>query len=325
MIEFGLSVAALGAARLGFSPLGELASSLRALGDVDAAPLLRPLLRHVADRVADEDLWLLRLVVPAQGLPDFLYPASPVREVSLNDQLAELAALPVRSYDADLIQAWAPEPVPERLRGEQGRARLVQALRRYDERALAPVRTHMRAALDAEVAHRAERALLGGVYDVFADLHPEVSLDGTRLTVAKGHHACAGVVQASITLVPSVFTWPRLVVVDRSPETVQLHYPVREVGRACDDAGAAEPGEDALAALIGVTRARILRELAAPRSTTQLAQLLDTSPGGISTHLSTLRRNGLVTASRRGRSVLYQRTPLGTSITTAGSAIGQAR
>lgn len=182
----------------------------------------------------------------------------------------------------------------------------------------------MRAALDAEIAHRTERALRGGVFDVFADLHPEVPR-WRRLTVAKGHHACAGAIRASITLAHSVFAWPRPVVVDRSPDTVQLQYPVREIGKACKDAGTAEHGDDALTSLIGATRARILRELAAPRSTTQLARLLGTSPGGISTHLSTLRRNGLVTANRNGRSVLYQRTALGSSVATAGSAARQTR
>lgn len=326
MIEFELNVDALGAASLGFSPLGELASSLQALGDLDSAPLLRPLLRHVPDRVADEDLQLLRLAVPTRGLvPDFLFPTGADRDIVLEDQLAELAALPLSGYNADLAQVWAPGPVPEPLRDEPGRARLVQALRRYDELALTPIRPTMRAALDAEIAHRAERALQGGVYEVFADLHPEVSLDGTRLTVAKGHHACTGVVHASITLVPSVFTWPRLVVVNRLPDTLQLHYPVRGIGKACDSTRMTELGDDALTTLIGAARARILRELAAPRSTTQLARLLDASPGGISTHLSTLRRNGLVTANRNGRSVLYQRTALGTSIVTAGSAIGQVQ
>ncbi|MGW4528959.1 hypothetical protein [Amycolatopsis sp. NPDC004378] len=128
MIQFGLSVEALGAARLGFSPLGELASSLQALGDLDSAPLLRPLLCHVPDHVAKDDLQLLHLAVPARGLPDFLYPASPIREVSREDQLAEVAALPVSSYDADRAQAWAPEPVPEPLCGEPGRARLMNGL-----------------------------------------------------------------------------------------------------------------------------------------------------------------------------------------------------
>ncbi|WP_084743049.1 ArsR/SmtB family transcription factor [Amycolatopsis australiensis] len=220
---------------------------------------------------------------------------------------------------------WAPEPVPAPLRGGSGRTRLVQALRGYAEHTLAPVRSHLRAALDAEIAYRAERALRDGLHGLFTDLHAEIRVDRGRLVIAKEHHACAGVAGTSITLVPSVFAWPRLIVVDRSPATVQLHYPVREIGRTWLDAGSAGRNEDPLAALIGSTRARILRELAVPRSTSQIARLLGTSPGGISTHLSTLRRNGLVTATRDGRSVIYRRTTLGASIATVSSDIGEAR
>ena len=76
---------------------------------------------------------------------------------------------------------------------------------------------------------------------------------------------------------------------------------------------------------MGGTRARILRELTVPRSTTQLARRLALSPGGTSAHLSTLRRNGLVTASRDGRQVLYRCTALGTSIIAAGGGYRQAQ
>lgn len=326
MIEFGLSAEALGATRLGFSPLGELACSLRALDDRGAASMLRPWLRHAPDRVAREDLRLLGMVASAAGVtPDFLYPVSADRGTVLEDQLVALSALSQGAYDADLARVWAPDSVPAPLQGKAGRARLIQALRSYDENVLAPVRPHLRAALDAEIAHRSERALHDGLYGVFEDLHPEVRVDGARLTVAKGHHSCVGVVRASITLVPSVFAWPRLVVVDRSPDTVQLHYPVREIGRVWHNVDSASPNDDALAALLGSTRARILLELAVPRSTTQVARRLGTSPGGTSTHLSVLRRNGLVTTTRDGRSVLYRRTALGASIVAASCVTREAQ
>lgn len=326
MIEFELGVEALWAAKLGYSPLGELACSLRALGDTGSASLLRPWLRQVRSQVPAADLRLLRLAVPDGGcVPDFLYPADLDADVSLDDQLAGLEALSLSQYEAELSQAWAPAPLPEPLRGEGGRARLVLALNNYAEQVLAPIRPQLRASLDAEIARRAERAARDGLTGLFADLHPEIRVDALRITVAKAHHGCAGFARASITLVPSVFAWPRLVVVDRSPDTVQLHYPVREIGRSWLDIGSANRSDNALAALIGGTRATILRELVIPRSTSQLARMLGSSPGGISTHLSTLRRNGLVTATRNGRSVFYRRTILGASLIAASGDISDAR
>jgi len=62
--------------------------------------------------------------------------------------------------------------------------------------------------------------------------------------------------------------------------------------------------------VIGRSRANLLSALDAPRSTTELARQLTLSPGAVSQHLSALRRAGLLTAARHGRSVLYIRTPL---------------
>ncbi|GAB3160008.1 hypothetical protein GCM10027059_07160 [Myceligenerans halotolerans] len=70
-------------------------------------------------------------------------------------------------------------------------------------------------------------------------------------------------------------------------------------------------GEGALAALLGRTRARALRELAGSASTTLLAQRMDISPASASEHTTVLRRAGLVTSQRDGRRVVDVLTELG--------------
>jgi len=89
-------------------------------------------------------------------------------------------------------------------------------------------------------------------------------------------------------------------------------YAARGAGRVWECGPDAETA-DALGALLGRTRATILTRLAIPLSTTQLARELEQSPATISQHLSILRRNGLLTSWRSGRSVLYRRTPLASS------------
>ena len=51
-----------------------------------------------------------------------------------------------------------------------------------------------------------------------------------------------------------------------------------------------------------------------PRTTTQLAAELGLSQAAVSQHLKILHNTALVTAQRRGRMVLYQRTPAATTL-----------
>jgi DNA-binding transcriptional ArsR family regulator len=67
----------------------------------------------------------------------------------------------------------------------------------------------------------------------------------------------------------------------------------------------------------GRTRATLLATLRLPRSTTQLSEQLDLSPAAVSQHLKILRDSALVSAHRRGRMVLYQRTPATTALLAA--------
>jgi DNA-binding transcriptional ArsR family regulator len=64
--------------------------------------------------------------------------------------------------------------------------------------------------------------------------------------------------------------------------------------------------EGALVAALGFGRASVLKGLAIPRTTTELARQLGLSPGTASEHLSRLKRAGLVDPQRSGRSVFYR-------------------
>ena len=91
-------------------------------------------------------------------------------------------------------------------------------------------------------------------------------------------------------------------------------YPAR--GAAVPpDGGAA----DALAGLLGQGRARILRELGRPATSTQLAHALEISLGTVSAHLAVLRDTGVIAGARTGRNVVYRRTQRGQEL------LGRAR
>ena len=95
-------------------------------------------------------------------------------------------------------------------------------------------------------------------------------------------------------------------------------YPARGIGTLWDQ-GTQAP--DGLVRLLGATRAAVLADLDAPRSTTDVAQRLSISPAGASHHLTTLRDVGLATTRREGRTVLYVRTPAGDALTARSRSV----
>jgi predicted transcriptional regulator len=73
----------------------------------------------------------------------------------------------------------------------------------------------------------------------------------------------------------------------------------------------------ALAELLGETRATLLAELGEHQSTQELSDRLPWSAPTISYHLQVLLRAGLAERSRRGRRVVYRRTPVGDTLLEA--------
>jgi DNA-binding transcriptional ArsR family regulator len=89
-------------------------------------------------------------------------------------------------------------------------------------------------------------------------------------------------------------------------------YPARGVGMLWEPEAPAPP--DALAKVLGSSRAAILEALDRPRSTTELARVLGLTAGGVSQHLAVLRAAGLVSSRRAQRLVLYLRSENGDAL-----------
>ncbi|MEN2420850.1 ArsR family transcriptional regulator [Streptomyces rimosus] len=78
---------------------------------------------------------------------------------------------------------------------------------------------------------------------------------------------------------------------------------------------------DPLTAALGPTRTQLLRLLTTPHTTTALARSLNVSAPTISAHTTALRAAGLLTTTRAGRSVIHERTALGTLLAHRGTSI----
>ena len=129
-----------------------------------------------------------------------------------------------------------------------------------------------------------------------------------RMDASKPHGAELG---AAVGMVP-VLGGPRAahawVVEGRLSHIV---YPVPGAAQVLD---ARPPIPAALEALIGMQRARLLRQLDRPLSAGKIAESLITVPSAASHHLAMLERAGLVFRERRGRHVLVHRTVRGTRL-----------
>jgi hypothetical protein len=181
MIEFRLNSEVLGNTRFAFSPLAEASSSIRLLGKPQMAHLHQPWLLDVRDRLRELPMAVLCAVLPAaRWAPDFMYPPAQSPTTTIEDQLHVLAQTPVAHLHDELTQVWEGRELPEAVlpvvRDELGPRRLADAVWAYWQAAIQPYWPRMCGVLEDDVSQRAARALAGGLFDLLADLHPEVTL-----------------------------------------------------------------------------------------------------------------------------------------------------
>jgi DNA-binding transcriptional ArsR family regulator len=314
MVRFVFSVEDLARTRLAISPMWELVRSLQALRDPSTAALHVPWLRTLSGRLDGLALEPVIALLPLAGYsPDFLTPppAGPLGDIEAD--LASLRRTPTRQLRHEMrlfrsqhlrsrvLAAWEEDPRRE-LR------RVADALEGYWERALAPVWPRIREFLDADLAHRARRLTESGPVAMFSELHPAIRWEDDHLDVVVRRHTAEHRLRGGgLLLVPSAFLM-RPATIDLPPWQFTVLYPARGIATLWED-GARSPA--GLQRLLGATRAAVLADLGAPRSTTELARRLSVSAGNASHHLKALQGAGLASSQRQGREVLYVRTPLG--------------
>jgi DNA-binding transcriptional ArsR family regulator len=313
MLELEFSPDDVARIRFAFSPLWEAVVSLRALRTPAQRALHLPWIRRARTALAGApaDLDLLFDLVPVERsyLPDFLTPPPTTPVPDLRDELAVLGATHADQVRHDLDRMASPRT--ERVAGlyadpGPGVARLVETITGYWRLALAPDWPRVRGLLEGEISYRARRLAEGGAYLLFQDLHERIRWDTNRLYVEQKYQRSVRTDGRGVLLVPSVFAWPGVYTISDRPWQPTLLYPPRGIATVWESGTAAGPA--ALAGVLGRARAALLAELPAPATTTELARRTGLTPGGVSQHLTALRRAGLVVSHRAGHSVLYART-----------------
>jgi DNA-binding transcriptional ArsR family regulator len=251
--------------------------------------------------------------------PSFLAPPPAGLAQTIDDDLAVVRAVPLTLARKEIRAALDRRPChdPEALailRSRDVLAHLADLLQRAWTALLAPDWPRLRVICERDVLYRSAELGRVGWAAAFEGLPHVKWRDGgieiTRINVPEP----IAVSGAGLLLVPSVFVWPSVAAHHEHPWPAAIIYAARGVGGLWESSA---PTPEALAALVGRARARLLESLAEPASTTQLARALDLTPGAVGDHLAVLLRAGLLDRARSGRSVLYRRTPLGDALTAA--------
>lgn len=309
--------------RFGISPLWETVSAVRlVLGrtTLPGSAVLAGWGDGLAPAVLDGvDVGLFEPLLPRHGyVPDFLSPPPQALEVDIEHELQRVARVPDERFVAEV----------DRAAGQSGRCgkdlirnlgarcspqeQVVHLLRSCWGRLLEARWLEIRELLLADISYRSRRLAQGGLALLFEDLHADVSWRDGGVRVRHQPSATRSLAGSGLLLVPSLYNSPCVSVYIDEPWQPTIIYPVRGVGGL--KRAVAGP---ALARLVGAARANVLRQAAAPKTTTGIAKVLALSSATVSFHLRALLEAGLVERKRVGRLVLYTQTPLGEALVNA--------
>lgn len=324
-ISFGPSD--LASVRFSISPLTELWQSVRALQSPVARARSSPWPMTRA-RVRDLDFAKLRALQPFGGhSPHFVQPPPDGPSGEFELELARMVATPADQIRREIMSCHRDTGVPAALRGfvespDAAVRELADLLRAYWERVLAPDWEQVRIGLEGDVLYRAQRTVSGGIQALFADIDHSIRYNDARLIIENSGSGSLDLRGRGLLLMPSVFVWPAVAIIDHGLRQPTLIYPARGSGLVWEPLG---PARETLAALIGARRASILSLLETPCSTTGLARRLSVGAGSVSQHLAVLHGAGLIQRHRVGRIVLYRRSAAGNLLLDANVRSGGRR
>jgi DNA-binding transcriptional ArsR family regulator len=287
-------------------PLWEAALAARVLGDRAIPPAARRWRRVAGPRVRPSMRPLFKLIAPGGQFPDFL---TPVVEASGLEPAVEVLCDTPAEVVRDQLCPWLPAQVEPfmagLLAGRAGSRRaLGNAVREFHQQVLTPSGSELERRYGADLALRSRALLHGGVDAMLSGLHPDITWTSPVLTsygLGAGPTFDIRLEGRGLQLYPSAFT-AECLALDVPGRRPVLVYPCADL--LLDDT-------DALADLLGRTRAAVLRALAASASTTQLARRCGISLASTSDHTRILRAAGLITTHRAGGTALHSLTPTG--------------
>ncbi|MDW4905839.1 helix-turn-helix domain-containing protein [Streptomyces sp. ADMS] len=203
------------------------------------------------------------------------------------------------------------------------RKEFVRTVRTYYDVAIRPHSDHIQAHIDADRSVRARNLLDGGTDALLSGLGPYMRWRRPTLEVDYPEDRDLYLQGRGLTLVPSYFCWGGPVSLADSGLPPVLAYPLRHEASRAGETGAQGPRAP-LSALLGTTRAVILRATATGATTGELARAAGVSAASASRHTTVLRDAGLLVSHRDGPAVLHTLTPTGAALLRAGEPTHRA-
>ncbi|MFG1818645.1 ArsR/SmtB family transcription factor [Kribbella sp. NPDC049174] len=311
---------------------GERVPAGRVPGELALPPVARRWRREAGHLVRPSMRPLFKLIAPAGQFPDFLTP--PVPAPGLEPAVEALMNTPA-SVVRDELGPWLPTEVDKFMQGllagrAGSRRALGNAVRDFHVHVLAPSSTELERRYGADLALRSRALLHGGVDALLTSLHPDIEWSTPVLTtygltdrLPHGQPTAGPTLDIHLNgrglqLYPSSLT-SECLALDAPDRRPVLVYP-------CADLPTEDLAEaDALADLLGRTRATVLRALTHSATTTQLSRRTGISLPSTSDHTRILRNAGLITTHRTNGTALHSLTPTAHHLLTGATrgSLGQ--
>ncbi|MFD4643954.1 ArsR/SmtB family transcription factor [Lentzea sp. NPDC058436] len=182
--------------------------------------------------------------------------------------------------------------------------RLHRALRVYHRRVIEPHLPVIEDGLCTDAAARIHQYLRRGPEGLLSTLGAATRWHPPVLSVDHAHDRDLHLGGRGLTLIPCYFAVRHLV----TPTRPVLVLPIQAESRL---RAGERAGGDHLTALLGATRASILRSVIGGNTTCRLARLVGVAPATVSHHTGVLREAGLIATEREENFARHLITPLG--------------
>jgi DNA-binding transcriptional ArsR family regulator len=302
----------------------EIVSSVHVLQHADGGLFFDPWRRRVRERMSGDGALraaahILMTVAPnAAYFPDFLTPAIDTSDIDVSVD-AVLSTQPRRLREE---VGWL-EPsgagagwLDDLARGKSAALRqLRQALRVYFGTLIEPYLPVLDVGLNTARAEGIQHYLRAGPEGLLRRLGPATRWEPPVLTVDYPVDRDLFLAGRGLVPIPCFFSLHRPVALADSQLRPVLVFPIRPEARLL---AAERRRGDHLSALLGSTRAAILRSVTSGSSTTALARKVDVAPATVSHHTSVLREAGLLMTERHENFATHLITPLGLKVLTSG-------
>ncbi|MCX2954186.1 ArsR/SmtB family transcription factor [Lentzea sp. NEAU-D7] len=193
--------------------------------------------------------------------------------------------------------------------------RLGRALRVYRRRVIEPHLPVIEDSLCTDAATRIQQYLHCGPEGLLSTLGTATRWHPPVLSVDHPHDRDLHLGGRGLTVIPCYFALRHLV----AAAGPVLVLPIRTESRLL---AGERTGGDQLTALLGATRASILRSVVGGNTTTRLAKLVGVAPATVSHHTGVLREAGLIATEREDNFARHLITPLGLRVLGAGGERG---